>query len=56
MTVSGLAWATKVTVHMLRQHIWETAGLGLLPFKQSCKMLFVVAVRGCKGLLGKTVE
>lgn len=40
--------------HAEATHVWETADFGLLPFKQSCKCCFVVAVGGCKGLLGKT--
>lgn len=37
VTVTGPVWATKKTVHMLRQHIQGTVGLGSLPVSPSHK-------------------
>ena len=53
MTMSGLAWVTKVTMGMLRLHIWETVGLSLLPFKQSRKCCLWWLWGDVKGFWGK---
>lgn len=54
MTVSGLVWATKLTPTHAEATYLGCCGSWFAPFQTESQMLFVVAARGCKGLLGKT--